>query len=268
MARGNGEGSIYPHRKNGYRGAYTVHTPEGPKRRYVTGKDRDAVREKLTKAMADRDGGLIFDAGNLTVEEHVKDWLKDSARGTVRQSTFERYGQMVDLHIVPALGRIKLKALAPAHVRGLNRAKLDGSGGFPGLAPATVHKLHQCLRKALAQAVADGLIPRNACDALKLPRIDREEIDPLTAERPTALSRPPKESASEPSTCSPYTPGSDRGSSWPSVGRTSTSKPARLGFGAPSPGRRAPTPRESPRRRRAAARCASPRAPWPPLEDT
>jgi len=33
---GNGEGSIYEHKRNGkkvgYRGAYTVHTAEGPKR--------------------------------------------------------------------------------------------------------------------------------------------------------------------------------------------------------------------------------------------
>jgi hypothetical protein len=39
---GNGEGSIYEHKRNGkkvgYRGAYTVHTAEDPKRRYVTGK--------------------------------------------------------------------------------------------------------------------------------------------------------------------------------------------------------------------------------------
>jgi integrase len=59
---GNGEGSIYEHKRNGkkvgYRGAYTVYTAEGPKRRYVTGKTRDEVRQKLTKAMADRDGGL------------------------------------------------------------------------------------------------------------------------------------------------------------------------------------------------------------------
>jgi integrase len=45
---GNGEGSIYPHKKNGkkvgYRGAYWVQTAEGPKRRYVSGKDRDQVR--------------------------------------------------------------------------------------------------------------------------------------------------------------------------------------------------------------------------------
>ena len=43
--KGNGEGSIYPHKKNGkkvgYRGAYWVHTAEGPKRRYVSGKTRE-----------------------------------------------------------------------------------------------------------------------------------------------------------------------------------------------------------------------------------
>ncbi|WP_273888835.1 hypothetical protein [Rubrobacter naiadicus] len=43
--RGNGEGSIYPVRDRsgrvkGYRGAYFVHTAEGPKRRYVSGKTR------------------------------------------------------------------------------------------------------------------------------------------------------------------------------------------------------------------------------------
>ncbi len=73
---GNGEGSIYPHKRNGkkvgYRGAYVVSTAVGPKRRYVTGKDRDDVRQKLTKAMADRDGGLVFDAGSLTVGEYLE----------------------------------------------------------------------------------------------------------------------------------------------------------------------------------------------------
>lgn len=46
--RGNGEGSIYEHKRNGkkvgYRGYYTVHTVKGSKRRYVTGKTREEVR--------------------------------------------------------------------------------------------------------------------------------------------------------------------------------------------------------------------------------
>ena len=67
-------------------------------------------------------------------------------------------------------------------MRAFYRSKLDGAEGSPGLAPATVHKLHHVLHKALDQAVADGFIPRNATDAVKIPRIDREEINPLTAD--------------------------------------------------------------------------------------
>jgi integrase len=95
---GNGEGSIYPHKRNGkkvgYRGAYRVYTASGPKRRYVTGRTREETRQKLTKAMADWDGGLIFEDGGLNVGEYVERWLKDSVRGTVRQSTYETYEYM------------------------------------------------------------------------------------------------------------------------------------------------------------------------------
>jgi integrase len=47
--------------------------------------------------------------------------------------------------------------------------------------------MHALLHKALDQAEAEGRIPRNAADALKLPRIDREEIAPLTAEEANRL---------------------------------------------------------------------------------
>lgn len=43
------------------------------------------------------------------------------------------------------------------------------------------------MHKALKAAVADGLIPRNAVAGLKLPRITREEIDPLTEEQARRL---------------------------------------------------------------------------------
>jgi integrase len=180
---GNGEGSIYPHRRNGkkvgYRGAYVVYTAAGPKRRYVTGKTREETRKKLAKAMADRDGGLAFDAGTLTVGEYVERWLKDSVQGTVRQSTYDVYGYMVHPHIVPGLGRLKLKSLNPAHVRAFYRDRLD-----TGLSPATVHKMHVVLHKALDGAVSDGLIPRNAAKGVKVPQAgSRKEIRPLTSQQ-------------------------------------------------------------------------------------
>jgi integrase len=172
--RGNGEGSIYRRKDGRWAGQYTVYTAAGPKYRYVYGKTRAAVAEKLTKAMADRNNGLIFDAGNLTVGEYLDSWLSDSVRGTVRPSTFERHEEIIRLHIKPSLGRVWLKKLTPAHVRGLHREKLDA-----GLAPATVGKIHSTLHKALSQAVSDGIVPRNAAD-VKAPRPTSEEMRPLS----------------------------------------------------------------------------------------
>jgi integrase len=179
--RGNGEGSIYPYKNRtgkviGYRGSYWVHTADGPKRRYISGKRREDVRDKLAKALSNRADGLIFDAGSLTVGEYLDRWLKDIEE-TVRQSTFERHESLVELHIKPALGQIKLKDLNAAQVRWFHRDRLDS-----GLAPATIHKLNAVIHKALKAAVDDGLIPRNAAAGLKLPKLSREEIDPLSSE--------------------------------------------------------------------------------------
>jgi integrase len=179
--RGNGEGSIYPVRDKdgkvkGYRAAYVVYTAEGMKRRYISGKRREDVRDKLAKALSDRVDGLIFDAGAMTVGEYLDGWLKAS-RDTVRQSTHERHKELVEIHIKPALGRLRLKDLNPAHARFFYRERLDS-----GLAPATVHKIHAVLHKALKAAVSDGLVPRNAAAGLKLPRIAAEEINPLDSE--------------------------------------------------------------------------------------
>ena len=180
--RGNNEGSIY-RRKDGYWvGQYGVQTAKGIKQRYIYGKTRAAVAEKLTRALADRDGGLTYDAGNMTVGEHLNRWLNDSVRDTVRRRTWERYEQFVRVHLIPALGEIKLAKLTPAHVRGLYREKLDS-----GLAPCTVLHIHRAFSKALKQAAADGLIPRNPADPVMPPQPRREEIRPLNREQVRAL---------------------------------------------------------------------------------
>ena len=64
--RGNGEGDVYPRKDKdgrvvGYRGAYWVHSAEGPKRRFVSGKTKTQARAALREAKAGRDGGLVFD---------------------------------------------------------------------------------------------------------------------------------------------------------------------------------------------------------------
>ncbi len=94
--RGNGEGGITRHKKSGlYMARYTVQTATGPKRKTVYGKTRKEAAEKLTKAMANRDGGLVFDAENQTVGEYLQRWLNDSVRGSVKPVTFENRERVV-----------------------------------------------------------------------------------------------------------------------------------------------------------------------------
>src|SRR5829696_8464086 len=181
--RGNGEGSITRHKKSGlYMACYTVHTATGPKRKTIYGKTRAEVAEKLTKAMSERDSGLVFDADNLKVGEYLKRWLSDSVKYTVKQTTYESYERIARVHLVPTLGRIKLKNLSPTHVRGLYREKLDSR-----LSPASVQRIHALLHKALKQAVNDGLIPRNVTEAVAAPRQIRKEIQALPPEEARAF---------------------------------------------------------------------------------
>ena len=180
--RGNGEGTIYKRKDGRYEARFTVHTTSGPKRRAIYGKTRAEVAEKLTKAMADRDEGISFSAGKLTLGEYLRVWLEDSVKDSVKPATYEGYARMVRNHIAPAFGSLKLKNLTPPHLRRLYKEKLDS-----GLGTRSVQYIHTTLHKALKQAADDGLIPRNVADSVKAPQLKRTEMKPLTSEQAKAL---------------------------------------------------------------------------------
>jgi integrase len=117
----------------------------------------------------------------LKVGEYLDRWLSDSVRDTVRQRTYERYESIVRVHIKPAFGRLKLKALTPNHVCSLYRRKLDSR-----LAPRTVRYIRTTLHKALSQADSDGLVPRNAA-SVKATRSGKPEIWPLSPDQARKL---------------------------------------------------------------------------------
>jgi len=177
---GNGEGSIYPHQKNGkrvgYRGAYTLYTAEGPKRRYVSGKTREETRRKLIEAMANRDKGIVCDDENLTLGEYLDRWLLDSGQGTVRESTFSRDKYLINNHMKPVIGRLRLKNVSALHLQGLYRNRLDSD-----LSGSTVQKIHHVLHKALSLAVKWNLISRNPANYVKAPTPTLKEMHPLSA---------------------------------------------------------------------------------------
>src|SRR5215218_9291294 len=106
------EGSIYRRKQDGlWVAQYLVDTPEGKtKRKYIYGKRRKDVAEKLAEVLTDRGEGLLLDAGNLTVVEFLANWL-ESEKESVRESTHTRRQDVIRLHINPYIGSVRLSKL-------------------------------------------------------------------------------------------------------------------------------------------------------------
>jgi integrase len=132
----------------------------------------------------DRECGLIFDTRNLTIGEYLDRWLTECVKGTVKETTYANYSYINRVHIAPALGRVKLKRLTPAHVR-----SFYGEKSRTNLSAATVKKMHVVLCRALSQAVSDELIARNVAESVKPPRASApgDEIKPLNSAESTAF---------------------------------------------------------------------------------
>src|SRR5712691_7107457 len=118
--RGHGEGSIY-HRKEG-RWAATI-TLENHKRKTFYGSTRKEVQEQLKVALREQQQGTLVTTPQQTVAQYLSQWLENH-RSTVRIRTYERYEQLVRLHLVPVIGRIPLQKLSPQQVQSLYTQKL------------------------------------------------------------------------------------------------------------------------------------------------
>jgi integrase len=180
--RGNGEGSITKRKDGRWMARYTVHTASGRKRKTIYGKTRAEVAEKLIKAMADSNGGVAFDAENLTLAGYLKHWLEDSVRSTVKVRTYETYWTRKRNYVDPYLGHVKLEKLAPTHLEGLYARLLE-----EGYSTATVRQAHSLISAALRKAVRWGLVGRNAAEAADPPRLVTPEIVTLSREEVRAL---------------------------------------------------------------------------------
>src|SRR5215213_2595172 len=185
--RGNGEGAIRKRKDGRWEGRYSIQTPDGPQQKTVYGKTRKEVAEKLTEVMASRDKGLVFDAGKLTVGEHLTRWLEDVVKPSASHRTYSTNAQQVRTHIAPTLGLIKLKGLRKVHIDQLYCEMLDS-----GFSPSTVRRVHAVLHRALEEAVKGDLIPRNPATHANKPKVKLEEPEPLDASQAAAFLKAAK----------------------------------------------------------------------------
>ena len=160
-----------------------------------------------------------------------------------KESTSESYRRQVKRYMVPALGNVKLKKLSAMHGQGMYRSMLDRN-----LSPRTVQYTHAILHRALKQAVRWGLVPRNVCEDVDRPRLQREEMLPLCREQARRLLKVTEGDRLEALYASmywPYTRGCVLASYSALSGRMWTSMPPAEASASTAPSPRVSLPRQS-----------------------
>jgi len=149
--------------------------PDGRKK-FFTGRTREGVKERLAEAQRQAHAGQLVIGPNQTVSQYLERWLADAVLHSVRPRTYENY-ELCVRRLLPHLGRLRLRALAPEHIQQALGKLLDC-----GLAARTVRQVHMVLRCSLKQAVLWRLIASNPSDAVKPPRAERKEMRTLSEE--------------------------------------------------------------------------------------
>ena len=173
--RGHGEGSIYQRSDGRWAASISL---EGGKRKTFYGKTRKAVQEQLKTALHQQQQGILATGPQQKVEQFLQHWLENVHKQSIRSRTYERYEEIVRLHLVPGIGHHQLQKLSPQHLQSFYTNKLE-----EGLSTTTVISFHNVLHKALETAVRWNFISRNVCDLVSPPRRKRFEIQPLSVEQ-------------------------------------------------------------------------------------
>jgi len=108
----------------------------------------------------------------LTVEVYLNAWLENTVRGSVRESTYDRYQLVVEKQIIPHLGAARLEKLSPTSIEGFY-ADLERAGESPRARQMAGVVLSTALRHAVHPL---KLIDFNPCSDVAKPRVAREEM--------------------------------------------------------------------------------------------
>src|SRR5215213_889235 len=117
---------------------YSVTDPATGKRvhRRVSAKTKAEAEAKLRAAIMAAERGQFGIDDRLTIRDFIERWLA-AIEPTVRPSTHRRYQDLMRLHVLPAIGAIRLTKLSPADLQRLYADRLAY-----GLGPTSVSHLH------------------------------------------------------------------------------------------------------------------------------
>lgn len=177
--RGNGRGTVWALPNGRYRWQITLGYRANGKRLSASGtaKDRTAAELALAKAIADHARGLLAAPERLTVRTYAERWLE---RRKHRATATRRVYATELAYALEHLGHLHLRAVRTHHLRDTllllsDRVMSTGLGRNRLMSSRTLAAVRTRLRSLFTEAVTDGLIVVNPCDAVKRVKVARTE---------------------------------------------------------------------------------------------
>src|SRR5262249_2263100 len=119
----------------------------------VRGTKRDAEK-KLTELLHAVNRNELVEPTKLTVGAWLDEWLETAIKPpNKRLRSYETYKSVIERHLKPALGGIRLQQLQPTDLKRYYNAS--------SLSPTTLEQHHTLLYSALKAAQTQGLVIRN-----------------------------------------------------------------------------------------------------------
>ena len=145
-----------------------------------TGKTQKETLQKLQQAAAEIQKSGYQEPCKMTVGEWFDIWTAEYL-GNTKPHTKKSYESIIDNHIRPAIGAVKLASLAPIQVQKMLNGVRSTKDTMLGqkVNPKTIKNVHGVLHSALVQAVRCGYLKSNPADLAVLPKRTRAEIHVL-----------------------------------------------------------------------------------------
>ena len=143
------------------------------KPQWVGGFDSEkSAKLARDKARVSLSSSTYVSPSKATVGEYLSTWINDVHASQLKVTTLERYKQVINKHLIPELGAIKLQDLRASHVQALytNLLTMPTATGEP-LSPRTVELIGTVLKIAIKYAVnVDEVMAVNPANRVPLPK--------------------------------------------------------------------------------------------------
>ncbi|MEV2909754.1 tyrosine-type recombinase/integrase [Paenibacillus larvae] len=133
-------------------------------------KKVDAERSMIAKIKEINDGCYVEEIEE-TVEEFMQNWLLNK-KNTVRPGTWKSYSWLINTHLTPHLGKLKVINLKPIHLNNLYNQKLASS-----ISNNSIKKLHSLIKDALDEGIGYGSLSKNVAKAVTPPRVKKVKFE-------------------------------------------------------------------------------------------